>query len=178
MQRATFLTICASLAVPNITVYAKTLTLTEQYKRTTKEQRELIRKLYEKGKKYNLENTLVVIAWKESSFGIQLTNDRGEWSGGVLGLSYWHTAIRHFNTQRPIPEQILYIEKRLKKDLDFSIKHAVIHLQRGIGKFGNDWMKVWAYYNGGNKYWASDEAKKYAKDFNKKVRIIKRIGVL
>lgn len=178
MQRSTFLTLCASLAVPNITTYAKTLTLTEQYINTTETQKELIRYLYEKGKTFGFSKTLVVIAWKESSFGIQLTNDRGEWSGGPLGLSYWHTAIRHFNTEQPSPSQIYYVEQRLKEDIDFAIKHAVIHLRRGIDKFGNNWMKIWAFYNGGNKHWDSPMAKAYAKDFNKKVRIVRRVGIL
>ena len=184
MRRSTVLTVLASLAVPNISAFARDLTLTEQYINTTTKQKELIRKLYAKGKPYELSKTLIVITWKESSFGEKLSNNRGEWSGGPLGLSYYHTAIRHFKTKHPTPSQISYVEKRLKDidDLDFSIKHAVIHLQEGIDKFDTStpqaWMKIWAFYNGGYKHWDSEDAKNYADDFLRKIRVINKVGVL
>ena len=39
-------------------------------------------------------------------------------------------------------------------------------------------MKVWAFYNGGYRYWDTEDAKAYAEDFNLKIRVIKREGIL
>ncbi len=181
MQRATFLTLISSLVVPMTTMYAKELTLEQQYRGTTEKQKELIRKLYNAGKPYGLSKTLVVIAWRESSFGIELENKQGEGSGGPLGLSYLHTVMREFKVllKEDVTGLMLWrVQEMIKHDLDFSIKHAVIHLQRGIKKFGKDWMKVWAFYNGGYKYWDSQDAKRYAEDFRKKIKVINKVGIL
>jgi len=188
MDRTTFLGLMASIAVPSATLIARKITLTEEYLGTSSTQRRHISNVYKKGKVFGLGKTLVVTSWKESSFGIQLDSTSGESSGGPFGLSYYHTAVRHFELLKdngirvwiinPTLSQLAYVENRLKTDLDFSVKHIVTHINRGIKEFGNDWIKVWAFINGGYENYDSYSSKKYAEDFLNKIRIIRAVGIL
>ena len=200
MVRSILLMLLINLVVPS-NISAQKPSLIDEYLDASDKQKQFIQIVYDKGKEFGLEKTLVVAAWKESSFGIRLEDTTGEWSGGPFGASYYHTAIRHFNllitegydenaTLRlipPTPTQLAYVENRLKTDLDFAIKHAVIHFREGIDKFGNenmdlmtteDWLKVWAFNNGGYEYWDTSEAKAYAEDFLKKMKVFNKVGIL
>ena len=48
----------------------------------------------------------------------------------------------------------------------------------GVDKFGMVWPNVWAFYNGGYKYWESEDAQTYADDFVKKIRVFNKLGIL
>jgi len=204
MRRLDFLIYTGALLSPiKLLPMKKVKTLEEQFKNLNTTQCAIRDFAYKYGKPYDLSKTLTAIAWQESSFGLpEKLENPYEPSGGVFGNSYITAGRRHFNLQeywrideladgtsdtkliyiKPNAIQIDYIKERLKDDIAFSAKHAVLQLEEGIKKYLNvalyqlDWNSVWAHYNGGTNAHKEPNALRYAAAIQEKIKIMHKVG--
>lgn len=129
---------------------------------------EVITRAYTIGEPHNLGYSMAAIVWKESSAGKVLINT-SEHSYGPFQINL-RTAMRRaggeFNAFRKnqLATQLL--------DLEFSSAFAIKELEYWISVHGENWLKVWASYNGG---WSHDKPapRLYALDIAAKIQQLK-----
>lgn len=148
-------------------------------------QKRILKKSYEFGKKEGYEHTLAAIAWKESRAGEALhRRDIRGGSHGVFHNLLDNVLFREYGKRlsgkdAASPRLIRATKKRLKSDFNFAAKHAVLELQYWNERTWNLYY-VWAAYNGGynafstadNKR-ARDKSLDYADDILRRVYLVR-----
>ncbi len=131
---------------------------------------------YKLGKQFGYEYSLSAIAWKESLAGKVDINlfDKPYGSCGIfhnnlktvvnfMRANHEVFIINRFNLNKLCAE--------LQHDPEYSMIEAVRVLRDAQRKYKNNWMKIWAHYNGG---WAHPN-KKYAKDIYYRIKALRFI---
>ena len=139
-------------------------------------QQETIFWAYETGKLYDYGYTLAAIAWKESLGGAVDINlfDRPWGSCGIFHNNLKTVVefikqdrkkfiINKFNLNR--------LCSKLQHDPEYSLIEAIKVLNDAKKKYGKNWIKIWAHYNGGWKNPNYD----YAKDIYYRIQAFKFI---
>lgn len=109
-------------------------------------QREVLLYLYEKCYDYDLANTCVAISYKESRLGNYMFNDvTGDY--GLLGIN-----LKTFMNENKIKAgywKDREVASRLITDNDFNVNASIANLEFWKKQYKNNWLKIWASYNGG-----------------------------
>ena len=136
-------------------------------KHLTRTQWEQAIRVYNACYKYDMGYTCVAIAWQESHLGVYLINERTQ-DYGLMGINI-PTYLDNHNLRR----NYWYIQK-LKTELvrndDLNIAEAINNLNGWRNQFGNNWIEIWAHYNGGNAH----PNYRYAKDILNFIYAFKR----
>ena len=131
---------------------------------------------YTYGKNFDLGYTLAAIAWKESNFGMYMTNlgDGKYGSYGVFHILLDHAIVRH-NIKATNKWNKSRLVERLIFDFDFSAQEAIGQLEYWKNKFKNkENTLAWAIagYNAGNKGLDSSKGQSYRTDVKYKIRAL------
>ena len=141
----------------------------------TLKQQQTILWAFETGKQFDLSYSLAAIAWKESLGGLVDIN--------LFDKPYGSCGVFHNNLKTVIgdmtPEDHFILNKfnlnklcsKLQHNRDYSLMEAVKVLRCFQKKYKNNWMKIWAAYNGGNAH----PNKNYAKDIYFRIQALKYI---
>jgi len=127
------------------------------------------------GKQYDLSYSLAAIAWKESLGGMVDINlfDKPYGSCGMFHNNLV-TVINDMSKEDNFIINKFNLNKlcaKLQHNKTYSLVEAVKVLQYFRHKYKNNWLKVWAGYNGGNRH----PNKSYAKDIYYRTQAIKYI---
>lgn len=143
--------------------------LEEELKNLNLSQKEVLEKVYEEGKKYNLELTLTAICWEESQFGKYMVNisdpSFGYFHNSVKSIQNRHKS-NNWNTSRLI--------ERLLFDIDFGVEQAVLEIkfwQKVYKGKPKAWSKMVSSYNAGYKY---RNGEMYLFKIKEKIRALKK----
>jgi len=132
-------------------------------------QRESLLYLYEKCYEYDLANTCVAIGYKESRLGKYMFNDvTGDY--GLLGINL-KTFMNTNNIKRSYWKE-REVATRLITDNDFNVNASIANLMFWKKQYKNNWLKIWASYNGGYNpnYTYAKDILLYIKAFKELIR--------
>ena len=159
-----------------------------QFKYLSINQKRIANKVWQKAKEFNLQYTMTAIAFKESSFGRVLENDK-DGRGDELGsYGVFHNLVKsvydRYMTVKPKSkieqwETKVYLAKRLRDDFDFSFSQSLAELKYwenyaiAHGQKWNKWKLMIMRYNGGTN---GNKNLKSIKYYYEIVNIIKAIS--
>jgi len=104
-------------------------------------------KLYNICYKYDMGYTCVAIGWQESHLGLYMVNDRTK-DYGLMGINiYTYFQNHHLKNDYWYKQRI--ITKLIRND-DFNIEESINNLLGWRSMFNDNWIEIWAHYNGGN----------------------------
>lgn len=135
-----------------------------QFKFLSKKQINVMKKVWNKAKEFDLQYTMTAIAFKESSFGRALENDNDGRGTDLGSYGVFHNLVDsvydRYMTKKPNSkirqwEIKLYLAKRLRDDFDFSFTQALAELKYwenyaiAKGQRYSKWKLMVMRYNGG-----------------------------
>lgn len=123
---------------------------------------------YRAGAEHGYGLSLAAIAWQESLAG-EIRINYSDPSFGVFHAHLTTVARREGVSNGFVKNQLA---QRLVDDMDYAAEHAVAELSYWQSQYGEDWMRIWASYNGGWN-WQSTAAQNYAESIRNKVRILR-----
>lgn len=150
----------------------KANSLDNELKNLSYEKREVLFKIYEDGKKFDLQWTLTAIAWQESSFGKYLVNPNSQDYGIFqINLRIYKNRYKYEIEQANVNDNILI--KMLTQHYGIGLTAAIAELQFWKEVRGDHrWNQIWASYNDGNII--SKKGVKYSQMIAKKIRALKK----
>lgn len=126
-----------------------------------------IKYAYQLGLPHNYGLTLASIVMKESSGGLYNINIYDP------SFSMFHISIKSASRRENVTSsfEINKLAQKLMDDVEFAAGHAIKELNYWKEYHNNDWMRMWASYNAGHKYWNGAE---YASEILSHVRKLRK----
>jgi len=141
----------------------------------TKNQLNMLEKIKHYAKPYNLQNTLMAIAYVESDLGKYLV-DVDKQKYGVFKVQV-ESMIKHHHIKET-PNNKNLIAQKLIMDFEFNITCAIEEILFWKSIYGeNDWMKIWASYNSKENY-DSTNGKEYAREIAKTISLLRELKIV
>lgn len=122
---------------------------------------------YRAGRQYGYGLSLAAIAWQESLAG-EIKINYADPSFGIFHANIKTVASREGVTNGFVKNKLA---QRLIDDPAYAVKHAVAELDYWHSQYGDNWMRIWASYNGGWN-WDSRQAQNYAESIRRKVKTL------
>lgn len=161
-----------SLEAKSVEGYYKDLT------KISRNQSFLLAASYYSGRHDDLGLTLAAIVWKESSFGVKITNSRdGKFGSFGVAQILLETAMVRNNIKTKKGRKELKL--RLISDVQFNLQQARLELKfwrkqyRDIRKNKYWFSLMLASYNAGWKNYGNPKGKAYAEDVKKRIQALK-----
>ncbi|AIA64828.1 hypothetical protein AVV44_gp029 [Cronobacter phage S13] len=170
----------ATLAIGSLAFNANAAVSAEQCE-FSKEQVEVLRYAYNRGKEHDLSWTLAAIAWQESSAGVKLKNPKAD-SYGIFGNLLTTVEARlkdqeFANNLSRVPLNRKQTVLLLQHDWEFASEFAIAELEYWKRRHNGNYRKAVASYFGGNNP-NSKAAQRYADTLNSKIIYLKKSGCL
>jgi len=154
------------LLLPLLLFSAKQATLQDLYNLSLS-QKQILHKTYQLAKPFDLHLTMCAIAWKESSFGTDLRNDKTK-DYGVFQIN-----LKTFKNMYYLNGGILSdkeIADELVKNYDLNFLTAIGVLKYWQIAYPSRWLRVYQGYNGGY----TGKGRAYAHKIMHRVRLLKQ----
>lgn len=170
--------ILLTLVMLTATMFAKDVRYSQymaELENLNSEQRSVLYKAYTAGMDSDLQYTLTAIAWKESDFGVYITNlgDGSKGSFGPFHALLDTVKVRYHATNT---WQASRLAERLIKDFDFAASNAITELQcwkqQWKGKGSLQYRYMIASYNAGYKSYGSTKGRQYALDVILRMQVL------
>lgn len=167
------------LIISIVTIEAKSVeSYYEDLTKITRNQSFLLAAAYYSGRNDDLGLTLAAIIWKESSFGVKMTNSKdGKFGSFGVAQILLETAMVRNNVKTK--KQRRELKLRLISDVSFNLEQAILELKywkkqyKDIRKNRYWFSMMLASYNAGWRSYNHPKGKAYSDDVKKRIKALK-----